>query len=291
MHSSLRIDTEHQLKPIQEIAAAAGLEPDEVEPYGRIQGEDRSLRALPARVEAGREVDRRHRDHADEGGRGQDERTRVSLTQCLGHIGNQVALCLREASLGPVFGIKCGAAGGGYTQVVPMEDMNLHFTGDIHANRRREQHARRDARGAPAARQQARRRPAFDQLAAAASTSTTVRCATSQLDWAARRTAIRDRTASTSPLRPMVMADRRRGSRSPRSPPQARRDHSRQTPLGRARDRVGTAGCRRDDRAHQGDDQTEPGANAGGAARVRPLRAVREHLLHGNTQSSRTASR
>jgi formate--tetrahydrofolate ligase len=59
--------------------------------------------------------------------------TSVSLTQGLGHIGHKVALCLREASLGPVFGIKGGAAGGGYAQVVPMEDLNLHFTGDIHA--------------------------------------------------------------------------------------------------------------------------------------------------------------
>ncbi len=59
--------------------------------------------------------------------------TSVSLTQGLGHIGKEPVLCLREASLGPVFGIKGGAAGGGYAQVVPMEDMNLHFTGDIHA--------------------------------------------------------------------------------------------------------------------------------------------------------------
>jgi formate--tetrahydrofolate ligase len=57
----------------------------------------------------------------------------VSLTQGLGHVGKSVALCLREASLGPVFGIKGGAAGGGYAQVVPMEDLNLHFTGDLHA--------------------------------------------------------------------------------------------------------------------------------------------------------------
>ena len=57
----------------------------------------------------------------------------MSLTQGLGHIGRSPVLCLREASLGPVFGIKGGAAGGGYTQVVPMEDLNLHFTGDIHA--------------------------------------------------------------------------------------------------------------------------------------------------------------
>jgi formyltetrahydrofolate synthetase len=59
--------------------------------------------------------------------------TSVSLTQGLGFIGRSPVLCLREASLGPVFGIKGGAAGGGYTQVVPMEDLNLHFTGDIHA--------------------------------------------------------------------------------------------------------------------------------------------------------------
>src|SRR5213075_2636347 len=59
--------------------------------------------------------------------------TAVGLAQGLGHIGKQPVLCLREASLGPVFGIKGGAAGGGYAQVVPMEDLNLHFTGDIHA--------------------------------------------------------------------------------------------------------------------------------------------------------------
>jgi len=57
----------------------------------------------------------------------------VGLTQSLGAIGERVVLCLREPSLGPVFGIKGGAAGGGYAQVVPMEDVNLHFTGDIHA--------------------------------------------------------------------------------------------------------------------------------------------------------------
>ena len=57
----------------------------------------------------------------------------MSLAQGFGHIGRSAVLCLREASLGPVFGIKGGAAGGGYAQVVPMEDLNLHFTGDIHA--------------------------------------------------------------------------------------------------------------------------------------------------------------
>ena len=59
--------------------------------------------------------------------------TSVGLTQGLGAIGKRPVLCLREASVGPVFGIKGGAAGGGYAQVVPMEDLNLHFTGDLHA--------------------------------------------------------------------------------------------------------------------------------------------------------------
>ena len=59
--------------------------------------------------------------------------TSVSLTQGLGALGRTPVLALREASLGPVFGVKGGAAGGGYAQVVPMEDLNLHFTGDLHA--------------------------------------------------------------------------------------------------------------------------------------------------------------
>ena len=59
--------------------------------------------------------------------------TSVALTEGLGYIGRSPVLCLREPSLGPVFGMKGGAAGGGLAQVVPMEDLNLHFTGDIHA--------------------------------------------------------------------------------------------------------------------------------------------------------------
>ena len=59
--------------------------------------------------------------------------TSVALTEGIGDIGRSPVLCLREPSLGPVFGIKGGAAGGGLAQVVPMEDLNLHFTGDIHA--------------------------------------------------------------------------------------------------------------------------------------------------------------
>jgi formyltetrahydrofolate synthetase len=132
MPSSLEIAQAATLRPIEEIAAAAGLLPEEVEPYGRTK----------AKIDLG--VLDRLRDTADgklicvtaitptKAGEGKTT-TSVSLTQGLGHIGRKSVLCLREASLGPVFGIKGGAAGGGYAQVVPMEDLNLHFTGDIHA--------------------------------------------------------------------------------------------------------------------------------------------------------------
>ena len=132
MPSSLEIAQEAELQPIAQIAEAAGLEPDEVDLYGRYK----------AKVSL--DVVERLRDTPDgklvcvtaitptKAGEGKTT-TSVSLTQGLGHVGRKVALCLREASLGPVFGIKGGAAGGGYAQVVPMEDLNLHFTGDIHA--------------------------------------------------------------------------------------------------------------------------------------------------------------
>jgi formate--tetrahydrofolate ligase len=132
MPSSLKIAQEHQLRPIQEIAAAAGLEPDEVEPYGRYKAKiDLSVLDRLASRPDGKLIDVTAitPTRAGEG----KTTTSVSLTQGLGYIGKQVALCLREASVGPVFGVKGGAAGGGYTQVVPMEDLNLHFTGDIHA--------------------------------------------------------------------------------------------------------------------------------------------------------------
>src|SRR3954463_5992242 len=132
MPSSLQIAQEPPLRPIAEIAAAAGLEPDEIDPYGKYKAKV-SLSVLERLAERPNgkliNVTAITPTKAGEG----KSTTSVSLTQGLGHIGKNVALCLREASLGPVFGIKGGAAGGGYTQVVPMEDMNLHFTGDIHA--------------------------------------------------------------------------------------------------------------------------------------------------------------
>jgi formate--tetrahydrofolate ligase len=130
--SSLEIAQNAALRPIAEIAAEAGLEPDEVEPYGRYKAKiDLSvLDRLAAKPDAKLVcVTAITPTKAGEG----KTTTSVSLTQGLGQIGKRPTLCLREASLGPVFGIKGGAAGAGYAQVVPMEDMNLHFTGDIHA--------------------------------------------------------------------------------------------------------------------------------------------------------------
>jgi formate--tetrahydrofolate ligase len=132
MPSSLEIAQEATLRPIAEISEELGLEPDEYDLYGRYKAKvdlsvlDRLSASADGKLVC---VTALTPTKAGEG----KTTTSVSLTQGLGHIGRKVALCLREASLGPVFGIKGGAAGGGYAQVVPMEDLNLHFTGDIHA--------------------------------------------------------------------------------------------------------------------------------------------------------------
>jgi formate--tetrahydrofolate ligase len=132
MPSSLEIAQAATLRPIGEIAAAAGLLPEEVEPYGRRKAKidlvvlDRLRDTVDGKLICVTAIT------PTKAGEGKTT-TSVSLTQGLGHIGRRPVLCLREASLGPVFGIKGGAAGGGYAQVLPMEDLNLHFTGDIHA--------------------------------------------------------------------------------------------------------------------------------------------------------------
>jgi len=130
--SGLEIAQEATLRPIQDVAAEAGLEPEEIEAYGRDK----------AKVELS--VLDRLRERPDgrlvvvtaitptKAGEGKTT-TSVGLTQGLGQIGRSVLLCMREPSTGPVFGIKGGGTGGGYAQVLPMEDINLHFTGDFHA--------------------------------------------------------------------------------------------------------------------------------------------------------------
>jgi formyltetrahydrofolate synthetase len=132
MPSSLEIAQGATLRRILDLASDAGLLPEEIEPYGRYKGKvDLSvLDRLSGRADAKLiNVTAITPTPAGEG----KTTTSVSLTQGLGVLGKKPVLCLREASLGPVFGVKGGAAGGGYAQVVPMEDLNLHFTGDLHA--------------------------------------------------------------------------------------------------------------------------------------------------------------
>ncbi len=132
MPSSLEIAQQATLRPIADIAAEAGLLDDEIELYGRYKAKvDLSVLERLSDRPNGKliGVTAITPTKAGEG----KTTTAVGLAQGLGHIGRKPVLCLREASLGPVFGIKGGAAGGGYAQVVPMEDLNLHFTGDIHA--------------------------------------------------------------------------------------------------------------------------------------------------------------
>jgi formate--tetrahydrofolate ligase len=130
--SSLEIAQAAKLRPISEIAAEAGLERDEIALYGSYKAKiELSVLERLADAPDGKLIctTALTPTRAGEG----KTTTSVSLTEGLSMIGERSVLCLREPSLGPVFGLKGGAAGGGYAQVVPMEDLNLHFTGDIHA--------------------------------------------------------------------------------------------------------------------------------------------------------------
>jgi formate--tetrahydrofolate ligase len=132
MQSSLEIAQAATLRPIAQVADEAGIQPDELELYGRYKAKvDLSILDRLAERPDGKivNVTAITPTPAGEG----KTTTSVSLVQGLGALGRRAALAIREASLGPVFGIKGGAAGGGFAQVVPMEDLNLHFTGDLHA--------------------------------------------------------------------------------------------------------------------------------------------------------------
>jgi len=118
------------LRPIRDVAEELGLAEDELELYGRYKAKI-SLRALASRPAKGRLV-LVTGINPTAAGEGKSTVT-VGVTQALRKLGKNAILAIREPSLGPVFGVKGGAAGGGYAQVVPMEDINLHFTGDFHA--------------------------------------------------------------------------------------------------------------------------------------------------------------
>jgi formate--tetrahydrofolate ligase len=130
--SDIEIARKARLLPIEEIAAKLDLSADELVPYGRSKAKV-ALSALERRAHAPRSklvlVTAISPTPAGEG----KTTTTVGLGDALARLGKRTVICLREPSLGPCFGVKGGAAGGGYAQVVPMEDINLHFTGDFHA--------------------------------------------------------------------------------------------------------------------------------------------------------------
>ncbi|MHC4984839.1 MAG: formate--tetrahydrofolate ligase [Planctomycetota bacterium] len=119
-------------KPITEIAKIAGIDPQFLEPYGDVKAKVKLeiLDALKDRP-SGKYIDVTAITPTPLG-EGKTT-TSVGLTQGMGVIGKNVLLCIRQPSMGPTFGIKGGAAGGGYSQVIPMEEFNLHLTGDLHA--------------------------------------------------------------------------------------------------------------------------------------------------------------
>ncbi len=132
MKSGLEIAQEAALRPVGEIAEAAGIEAGELELYGRYRAKiDLSILDRLAGKPDGKLVITTAITPT-KAGEGKTT-TSVSLTQGLGQIGKDVVLCLREPSMGPVWGIKGGGNGGGYAQIVPMEQINLHFNGDFHA--------------------------------------------------------------------------------------------------------------------------------------------------------------
>ena len=132
MKSDIQIAQEAKMEPIVKVAEKIGLKDDDIELYGKYK------------CKISLDVYKKNKDKKDgklilvtainptPAGEGKSTVT-VGLGQALNKIGKNAIIALREPSLGPVFGIKGGAAGGGYAQVVPMEDINLHFTGDMHA--------------------------------------------------------------------------------------------------------------------------------------------------------------
>lgn len=132
MKTDIQIAQEAQMLPIREVASQLGIAEDDLELYGKYKA--KLSDELMAKVKDNKDgklilVTAINPTPAGEG----KTTTSVGLGEAFGKMGKKAVLALREPSLGPCFGIKGGAAGGGYAQVVPMEDLNLHFTGDFHA--------------------------------------------------------------------------------------------------------------------------------------------------------------
>ena len=131
MKTDIEIANSIEIKPIYEIADKLGIDRDLLEPYGRYKAK-LPLNLIDKSKIDGKKLILVSAISPTPAGEGKTTIS-IGLTEGLNRIGKQATVVLREPSLGPVFGIKGGATGGGYSQVVPMEDINLHFTGDFHA--------------------------------------------------------------------------------------------------------------------------------------------------------------
>ena len=132
MLTDIEIAQQTIMKPIGQIAADLGIAEEEIEYYGKHKAKlsDQLFERIQSRPDGKLIlVTAINPTPAGEG----KTTTTIGLGEAMGRLGKQAIVALREPSLGPVFGVKGGAAGGGYAQVLPMEDINLHFTGDMHA--------------------------------------------------------------------------------------------------------------------------------------------------------------
>ena len=274
--SDIEIAQAAKKRPIMELAKEKlGIAPENLEPYGHYKAKlsmdfIKSLKSKPngklILVSAITPTP------AGEG----KTTTTVGLTDALNHIGKKAMLCLREPSLGPSFGMKGGAAGGGYAQVVPMEDINLHFTGDFHAitsahnllSALIDNHIYWGNELGIDSRRVAWRRVHGHERPRAARDRLLARRRRQRLP-ARGRLRHHGGVGDHGDLLPRVR---------PRRPQGAHRQHHRRL---YARPQTGTRarpqGARRDDGAAQGGAVAEPGADARRHAGLHPRRSVRQH--------------
>ena len=132
MKTDIEIAQETKMLPIKDVAAQYGISEDDLELYGKYKAKISNELWNEVRERPDGKLVLVTAINPTPAGEGKTT-TSIGLAQALTKAGKKTMLALREPSLGPCFGIKGGAAGGGYAQVVPMEDLNLHFTGDFHA--------------------------------------------------------------------------------------------------------------------------------------------------------------
>ena len=132
MKTDIQIAQETEMLPIREVAAQLGITEDELELYGKYKAKLSDKLMDQVKDNPDGKLILVTAINPTPAGEGKTT-TSVGLSEAFGRMGKKAVLALREPSLGPCFGIKGGAAGGGYAQVVPMEELNLHFTGDFHA--------------------------------------------------------------------------------------------------------------------------------------------------------------